>query len=61
MTFTEFIYWLGDVFLKIFDFMEKLGGIPNVLIIICITIATCVWVWRMSIYNKEAHRNGTLK
>lgn len=55
------MYWLGDFFLAIFDFMEKLGGIPNVLIIISIFVATCVWVWRMSIYNKEAERNGTLK
>jgi hypothetical protein len=61
MTFTEFMYATGRVFLKIFEWMRGIGGIPNVLIIICIFLAVCIWVWMMARYNREAEQNGTLK
>lgn len=61
MTFTEAVYGLGDFFLKSFKIIKKLGGMPNVLIIIAIFLSVCVWVWMMSRYNKEAEEKGTLK
>lgn len=61
MTFTEFMYGTGRVFQKIFGWMETLGNLPNVLIIIAITLSVIIWVWMMAKYNREAEERGTLK
>jgi hypothetical protein len=61
MTWTDIFNWLGKAFLKSFKLIDKMENGPNYLIIIALTVATIVWVWRMSKYNQEAEQNGTLK
>lgn len=61
MTFTEFMYGTGRAFQKIFEWMEGLANLPNVLIIISITLSVIIWVWMMAKYNREAEEKGTLK
>lgn len=58
---TDVFYAIGRFFQWIFRFMNHLGNVPNLLIIIIGVIAICIWIWRMSIYNREADERGTLK
>lgn len=61
MTFTDFVYWLGDVFQASFKIIEGLEMLPNYFFMVVITLAVCIWVWRMSKYRTEARRTNTLE
>lgn len=61
---TDFIYWLGDFFYIIFDFLRFLGELfinPNVIFIFLGFAGLFFWLNKQGKYNKEAQERGSLK
>lgn len=54
---TDFIYWLGDLFISFFELFEKLGNLPNYGLI---ALAFGLFFWWMKLqkdYNIKAASN----
>lgn len=58
---TDFIYWLGDVFIAFFELFEKLGNIPNYVFIALGFGGLLFWLNLQKKFSKKAQAQGTLK
>ena len=58
---TDFIYWLGDAFNWFFSQFEKLGNLPNWIIIASGFLLLFWWLGLQKKYNEKAEREGSLK
>jgi len=61
MRINELLDFLVIIFEATFELLQMAENSVNVLIIIMGIIMGIIWVRQMSVYNKEAERNGTLK
>jgi hypothetical protein len=58
---TDFIYWLGDVFIAFFQMFEKLENIPNYIFIVLGFVGLFYWLNTQRKFNKKAQEQGSLK
>lgn len=58
---TNFIYSLGDAFYWFFSQFEKLGNVPNWIIITTAFVLLFWWLNMQRNYTKKAERERTLK
>ena len=54
---TDFIYWLGDLFIAFFDLFEQLGNLPNYAFIALAFALLFWWLKLQKDYNAEAESN----
>ena len=60
MSWTDFIYGIGEFLTWSFQALPVLGNNMNWFIIVVGALMMAWWIRRMGIYNKEAEQNNTL-
>lgn len=61
MSYTEFIYTIGDLLTASYAFLRAGNNAVNTILIVVGVVMMIWWIGQMSKYNKEAKQNGTLK
>ncbi len=61
MTWTDFVYGLGDIFTATFKLLPMLGNLPNILFTLIIMGGLVYWINELKKYKAEAKRTGGIE